>query len=84
MQKGSVERAFEKPGKNEYFQVEVNQADGTGRAIDTCSGELRWMAPEGEREVWLVDRQFRGGRRHWLARHDVRPRASLPLISPIL
>jgi len=37
----------------------VNRADESSQVIDVQGGELRWTAPEGEWEVWLVDRGFR-------------------------
>jgi len=37
----------------------INSADQTSQPLDTVSGELRWTAPEGEWEVWLVDHGFR-------------------------
>ncbi|MBN1978336.1 MAG: beta-galactosidase [Anaerolineae bacterium] len=39
--------------------IAVNLADQTSQPLDTGSGELRWKAPAGEWEVWLVDRGFR-------------------------
>jgi hypothetical protein len=39
--------------------IAVNLAQGVSQALDVRSGELRWTAPEGEWEVWLVDVQFR-------------------------
>jgi hypothetical protein len=39
--------------------IAVNMADQTSQSLDTGSGELRWTAPAGEWEVWLVDHGFR-------------------------
>jgi hypothetical protein len=39
--------------------IAINLGDQTSRPLDTASGELRWTAPEGEWEVWLVDHAFR-------------------------
>jgi hypothetical protein len=39
--------------------IAVNQADQTSQSIDTGSGALRWTAPAGKWEVWLVDHGFR-------------------------
>jgi hypothetical protein len=39
--------------------IAVNLADQTSQPLDTDSGELRWTAPAGEWEVWLVDHDFR-------------------------
>ena len=37
----------------------VNQVDQSSQVIDLAGGELHWTAPEGQWEVWLVDRGFR-------------------------
>jgi hypothetical protein len=39
--------------------VAVERASGASQVLDIRSGGLRWTAPEGEWEVWLVDHQFR-------------------------
>ncbi|MFL7795089.1 MAG: glycosyl hydrolase, partial [Anaerolineae bacterium] len=39
--------------------IAVNLADQTSQPLDAGSGELRWTAPAGEGEVWLVDHDFR-------------------------
>ena len=64
---GVVERIVIAPGETLVRQVPpevigaiaVDLTDQTSRSLDTGSGELRWTAPAGEWEVWLVDHGFR-------------------------
>jgi hypothetical protein len=64
---GVAERIVVAPGETLVRQlppevdgaIAVSQADQGSQPLDTGSGELRWTAPAGEWEVWLVDHGFR-------------------------